>query len=365
MPIVGEVHLDGDGVMHGWCWDSTRPAERVTVQIELDETPVVILVASRFRDDLRERGYGDGYHAFMAALTRQLAQTQHPSLVQVREQKTGICFWQKLLGEFSIPADFAQTLAAARGDLAALAQSPALCRTAAFSTRLQASFAACGARLHQAAPEPLAFTLPASKTPRLSVVLDAGADATVLLTALRSAAPRLGETAAEFILTDAGENPEILAQTAQVQNLCYLRGSANGARRRNQAADLARGGALVFLDHAQGRLAAALASLNPTQLVIAPELAGAISRIAPALTQNLPQIDGPALGLRLACPTALFRTLGGFDPAMDDGAGLDFVDFALRAGAPMGVWRTAGPAVAATPQNADAGQHFVRRWLQR
>jgi len=148
-----------------------------------------------------------------------------------------------------------------------------------------------------------------------------------------------------------------------VQNLCYLRGPANGARRRNQAAALARGNALVFLDHAQGRLAAALASLDPTLVIIAPEQAAAISRIAPALAQNLPQIDGPALGLRLACPTALFRTHGGFDPAMDDGAGLDFVDFMLRAAPPLAVWRTAGPAAAATPQNADAGQRFVQRWL--
>jgi hypothetical protein len=48
----------------GWAWDAAHPKERVSVEIDDGVHPKAIVVADRFREDLKYDGRGDGKHAF-------------------------------------------------------------------------------------------------------------------------------------------------------------------------------------------------------------------------------------------------------------------------------------------------------------
>src|SRR5271168_4622731 len=175
MRILGGADLDSDGVVYGWCWSPDRPDERLMVEILIDDEVVSRLIASRFREDVRHRKFGDGYHGFTATLTRQIAAGAKRVLISARERVSGTCFWHRMLGEFAIPPETDARLQAARTVLGRLAHQPVLSGAAGTKTaRTAAALAALGERLHaragRAVPLPTLrpFTLPRTQTPSLS-----------------------------------------------------------------------------------------------------------------------------------------------------------------------------------------------------
>ncbi|WP_234732281.1 hypothetical protein [Acidocella facilis] len=62
--LYGEAHCDADWVLHGWCWNPATPSVRLTAELTIRGVMVRSVLASRFREDLRDRGVGDGYYAF-------------------------------------------------------------------------------------------------------------------------------------------------------------------------------------------------------------------------------------------------------------------------------------------------------------
>jgi hypothetical protein len=385
MTVLGDVVLNADGLLDGWCWNPDAPNARCTVEILIDEEIIHSVVASRPRDDLKFLKYGDGNHGFVATLTRQIAKASKRSAIRARDHASGHCFWQKPLGEFMLPDGFDDRLAGTRAMLDRLAHSPALRqgRRKAGGAVLNDNLARLGERLVGPADQPALpaparhFTLAALPEPSLSVIFDAGAEGAGALHAIRCAAHALGQANAEAILTDAGADPQTLRLQAQAGQLKYIfNPGAALATRRNQAVAMARGGIVLFVGLGDTRLddaLAALPALAADGLVISRGLADAARRVAPQDCESLEDAAVPAPeNFILAAPRALFTRHGGFDPDMDDGAGLDLLDWTLRAAragqkltAWHAPWSTPRPLPAAAPAAPDleAGHRFAARWV--
>lgn len=71
--IEGRIDAIQGGRVYGWAWDRAHPADRLEVEFRAegpDGNPLVLgrAVADRAREDLVGGGYGDGQHAFEAAI---------------------------------------------------------------------------------------------------------------------------------------------------------------------------------------------------------------------------------------------------------------------------------------------------------
>ena len=384
MRVLGEAALDEDGVVHGWCWSPDQPAARLTVELLVNQDVVSTLVASRFREDLRARKFGDGYHGFIVTLTKQIGLASKRSVISARESSSGICFWQKVFGEIAIPEGFDERLATTRAAIKHLGHSPAFGapRSGTKTENLTAALAALGTRLRTEAGIaqeqcfPRSFALPSLADPAISVILEAGPDFTTTLDELRHVAQALGQAGAEVVVTDDGSDPRGLQLQRQAENLKYILSPGQSpAGCRNLAAAAARGETLVFLNNAQGRLGAALREIHghaTDKLVISAGIADAVSRLAPGIAAGMADIPhAGGSGLLLAMPRALIGRHGGFDQQVDDGAGLDILDWVLRAakaGTPVAVWRSPWTPDAQPhrePNNIEAGRRFAERWVMR
>jgi len=377
MRILGEVSLDQDGVLHGWCWSPDKPSERRAVDIVIDRQIAVTLIASRFREDLRFRKFGDGYHGFTVTLAKQIANASSRSVISALDRASGICFWQKRFGEFSIPAEFDDRITALRGTLGTLAQTPSLGPdpAQAKSAQFAAALGRLGAKLAHppAAPATRQVILPNPSQPVISIILEAGANAAACLEHLRLGASAYTQSGAEIIMTDDGANPAILHTQNLAQNLKFLSlpGKSN-AERRNAAATTARAGTLAFLSPEPPGPATALTTLprdTREAIIISSTLANAAQRIAPNLIGTLPHTPTPTWpGLHLALQTHHLQTLGPLDPTIDDGTGLDLLDFILRAAqanTPLAIATPPHQTPAKPPQitNIEAGHRFAERWV--
>jgi len=341
--VVGEVALDPDGVLHGWCWSPARPDARLTIDICVDNVVAATVVASRFREDVRNRKFGDGYHGFTITLTKQLAQL--PGVISARERGSGRVFWHRLVGQTALPSGFDDRLAQAEAAICAAADAipaPGPGR----SGTLAAGIGAAGRRLRdraRAAPDDVPVRLGHAAAPRVSLILEAGADAARTEAMIIAAAEAIGKANAELILVDDGADPRTVYLPARIGDLRYFFEARGGvAARRNLGAAFARGEILVFLDDTGRRFDAGLAELAGL-----PDLAGSV--LLPKLAARLAGFAAPAparphLGLALAMARDVFESLGGFDAAVDDG----FAVAALAARAPadlrVEIWDEAGGA---------------------
>ena len=113
--IDGDAELGDDGVLQGWCWNAQKPNERQIVEILIDDRIVSTSVASRFREDLRTRKIGDGYHGFMTTLSRTLAEAGVRFVVTARERGSGRCFWRHIRGAHALPGNFPERMDALGG----------------------------------------------------------------------------------------------------------------------------------------------------------------------------------------------------------------------------------------------------------
>jgi len=336
IPAIGEVQVDPDGVISGWCFSPARPDERLTVEILINETVAATVVASRFLEELRNRGIGDGYHGFSVTLTRQLNRMGHSGIVSVREQETQYCFWHWVRGDFSLPPGFDERLAAARARIAMLAKR----LPAPTPVPLGPAFAALGRHLAGTT----ANERPAALPPRPPYSLVAPQDAA-------GTCP----PGAELVLFGAATFDAVAAQRAHA--CLHLPGRPQAARWRLALA--AAAGAHLVLCNRDLPSPADLAAL-PAGIVIPASIGAALQRLAPHLTtHDLPQ---GAPNILLATPRTTYKTLGGLTPTDDEAATLAIADFALRAAAaghPLHLTNAPTATPAATAQSANA---FLTRW---
>ncbi len=376
MAVLGEAALDADGVLHGWCWNPAHPAERRAIEILIDGRTAAMLVASRFREDLRFRKYGDGYHGFSVTLTRHIAMASRHSVLSARDRETGFTFWQKGFGEFAIPEDLDTRLDRLRASTSAGARSSGFAHSGDKTARLSNAFSQLSGILQARAGKPApqapqpAFALPRLASPALSVILDASGDATALelIRQLRLSVPALHRAGAEVILADDGVDSQTAKLQTQAQNLRYiLSPGATLAARRNASAAVARGNTLVFIKPGQGGLLG-LSETPPERIVVSGAIAGAIRRTAPSFAGSITPLPSAAPpGFMLAMPRGLIQTYGKFDTTVDDDNGLDILDWVLRAasnGAEITAWRGSESPIAPAPSpDIAAGRRFAERWI--
>jgi len=74
--IVGYIDSIGGSRVAGWAWNRQDPAERVAVEVRLDNQAVATVTADRPRADLERAGIGDGAHGFEARLPEPLAREE-------------------------------------------------------------------------------------------------------------------------------------------------------------------------------------------------------------------------------------------------------------------------------------------------
>ena len=70
--LSGYVDAIVSGRIYGWAWDASNPGRAVAVEIRHGEKLIGKVEASRFREDLKNIGVGDGRHAFEFELPDEL-----------------------------------------------------------------------------------------------------------------------------------------------------------------------------------------------------------------------------------------------------------------------------------------------------
>lgn len=62
---VGEIEYSDDYIVKGWALDKSCPDEPVSVLVKRNKATIDVLKPSYYRWDLKEKGYGAGYHGFI------------------------------------------------------------------------------------------------------------------------------------------------------------------------------------------------------------------------------------------------------------------------------------------------------------
>ncbi len=372
-PVQGALTQDG-GMVQGWCWSPRRAAERLQVTLLVDGVGVAHCVAARLRSELVRPGLCDGYHGFALALPAALSPF---AVIEARERESGYVFGRILPRETAEIHGWRARAAAAEDAVSALQDRLHPDWGRPRRARLSAAFGVMATRFQgragtasplPAAHLPAGLRLPRLAAPAVSLILDGGAATADLWETVRALAPLLAHHGAELVVTDDGAGTAS-AGLASLPGLAYCRVALPpGAGRANRAAEVARGGLLVFLR------AGAVSPLGVATLL---DRAGATILIGglAAATARQAGLDGVfagepgsvlRTGLSLLVPRETFLALGSLDPGVEDGADLAVLDFALRAraaGVEAASWRDVEPLAARpAPAAARARRRFVARW---
>jgi len=62
--IIGYVDGIDRGRLHGWVFDRTNPSRRLTVAVRDQRGHEMLVLADRYRADVHQSGFGDGYYGF-------------------------------------------------------------------------------------------------------------------------------------------------------------------------------------------------------------------------------------------------------------------------------------------------------------
>jgi hypothetical protein len=376
--LQGEV-IRKAGMVQGWCWSPARPTDRLQVALLIDGARLAVTRAGRLRSEIVRAGICDGYHGFSLALPADLSATAR---IEMQECDSGRIFGRLVPYETAESrvwrAEAERAYASAAALQEGLSASSGQPRWAALAPALGEM-----GRQFAGAPVPAPYRpgglrLTAVARPRVSLLLDTGFDATGAADSIGAVAPVLKHYQAELLVSDDGCRT-VSASLAALPGLglCFTR-AVPGAARANDAAKRARGEILVFL-RAGGVTSRGLAELldaaqGDTAAGAPAILIGGLAQVnaqQAGLGHVVPRVEGDTMrsGLSLLVPSAVFLTLGGFDPAMEDGADLPVLDFALRAqgaGHAVFAWRDSLPAALdPLPQAAAARECFARQLNDR
>ncbi len=397
--IIGELSQREDGLVEGWCHAHARPADRLEVDLFIDETLIASVTAASDRPDLRAAGFGDGMYGF--ALRLPVAIDATPTMLVARECATGTVFARLRLGTARIsgndpdPARLNDLLVQveevwerlntprpAANPERELTQGLAL---AGASLRAEAAGQTGSVPVLRDAMAGLArgLSLPVFAKPACTLLLPAGPDIEACAAAITSLAPWLVAIEAEMIVLDRpGDDARAALLPSLIPGLLYAASAArSGAGLSNDAAFAATGATLVFLSAPQSGIAypgiAELAhclrflARGDADALAGAASAGAIARLRSDLAATAPNCDIPAPAcLRLAISRDAFAHAGGFDQVMDtveSGTTLLDADLLLRAGllGRMPALLRPGvndePAAGAAP-GREAASRFTQRW---
>lgn len=91
--MQGKIDLvTSEGIVEGWCWNETAPAEKLTVSIKIDGSEVGRVFAGHYRADLLQAGIGDGFHFFRFVIPRHLMTLGKTHVLTVNDCVTGHVF---------------------------------------------------------------------------------------------------------------------------------------------------------------------------------------------------------------------------------------------------------------------------------
>jgi hypothetical protein len=347
--LLGDLQERSDGGFEGWCWAPGRPAERLQVDLLVNGTPAVSMVAAMFRRDLSVRGCGDGRHGFALRLPEGADPGTGECLITARERRSGRVFGQILRsGGGRRPPGLARADALAVS-VDALALDVASRRAArdqkAVAAPLRAALGQLSVTLTAQAAAPRSAAIPAAlraglpfvAAPLLTLVLVARR-ATGTLGRIAALSPALADAAAEILVADPGTDPAAALLPAAVPRLRYLRDgeAARPDSALRLAAAAARGRVMVLLDAAPASPSAAALLALARAVAAAPApllLAAAVAAVAPPAPPPLPSpLRLPAtLGLLIGGERPLWRALGAIDPVPPGATLTACADLALRA----------------------------------
>ena len=424
--ISGSIERSGPGRLEGWCWCAARPAERLSVEILLDDVPVATVVAAHFRRDLAKAWVGDGRHAFVVLAEDHgldPGRLDTATLIELREEATGQTVArlrqrpaQETTQERDVLAQLQQQLAPIqRAATAAVPRAPASQLRAAFAglgdrlaARATLPFDAAARHGHRVALAPLApappardtqieaigaaaeqltrrfspFHLPILGAPALSLVVSAG-EVELTWRGLADLAPGLEAIGGEILLVDPGTDPLTPLLGTIVGNLTLLPATGGWATTGNAAAAASRGDVLVWLDpDAAIRRTAPAALSTAVRAASGAVLLGARTRAAAVrlgvldllcpqdvVAQTPTPPDDAAAALLLAIGRTLFHRLGGLDTELGREPAVCALDLALKArllGHRVVAWPVARFAfVPCDPIAAEVASRFAARWRGR
>jgi len=361
MPIAkvdGEVQLAADGVLQGWSWNPKRPAERLVLEILIDDKVVSTFVASRFREDLRERGIGDGYYGFTATLPKSLLDAGHKFVISARERASGYCFWRQVRGEPSLPDEFAGRFAEAQHRISRVAQSKRfqMLGTTSSTSRIVKEMRNLGTHLltcaqagrHQVSPVVNARTallrhtaqvsLDVFRNPKVSIILIADSTCNDVLSAISAVVPNLTAMEASLLLIDRGTHDCVALAPSLFGDLRYIFDTRNDlASLLANALKYTNGDLLVFIRSPGKNIARGLRTIvshmNDTNSVYVNSRSAEIAfGICAESSENAPKgSTGVPVGLDFAGPRAIFERLRGCLELSDCITGAQDVDLAIRA----------------------------------
>jgi hypothetical protein len=354
----GEAQLGADGVLQGWCWNPNRPTERLVLEILINERIVSTFVASRFREDLRDRDIGDGYYGFIATLTKSLVDAGDNFVISARERGSGSCFWRQVTGESGLPQDFAARFAEVRHRFSRVARSSRFrtLGTSSFTSRVSTELGALGmhlrpeTRLDNGYLPPIARARSALlqqtarvdieiiRSPKVAVIIIADSTSNDVLSTISAVVPTLTIIGASLLLIDRGSNADVALAPSIFGNLRYIFDP-----RYNLGSMLA-----VALKYSHGDLLIVIR--NPGESIVQglPEIVAQMHDsssvymnarsvemaygISAESSEDLSRWRAKfSIGLEFAGRRELFAQFRGFSLTKDRLTGLEDVDLAIRA----------------------------------
>ncbi len=367
--LDGDAQLAADGVLQGWCWNPKRPAERLVVEILINERIVSTFVASRFREDLPARNIGDGYYGFISTMAKSLLDAGDNFVISARERASGCCFWRHVRGESGLPNDFAGRFAEAQQQLSRVARSShlrALGRPS-LTSRISMELGALGMHLQTAArlddtphrapiararAELLQQTAPRIleilRNPKIALIIIADSASSEVLSAISGIVPTLNSLEASLLLIDRGSEADVALAPSLFGNLRYVFDPRSDLR--SLLADALRyshGDLLLFMRNPREGIARCLPEIvaqmnagdsvymNARSVEIAYEICAESAEHLSGRHTNFP------LCLEFAGKRELFERFDAVLSSKDTVTGLEDVDLAIRAirdGIELCVW---------------------------
>jgi hypothetical protein len=355
-PILdGDGQLGADGVLQGWCWNAKKPADRQIVEILINERIVASIVASRFREDLRQRYIGDGYYGFVATITKSLAEAGNNFAITARERTSGCCFWRQIRGQTALPTDFADRLMNVQNRFSLVAWSrevamldaestasnipKALCELGATLQRREAQHLPPIARARAALLQRTVTAIaPIIRHPRVAIIFISDSISHDAISALSAVISALNSMDASLLLIDRGSNAEVSLCPSLFRNLRYIFNAQRGLRALlADALQYSHGDYLVFLRNPDASLARGLpevvARLRESGSVYLNsgsfEIASKLCAEPPA--QPARQSALLPIGLTFAGRRDAFERISGLLQPEDEVTTCPDIDFAIRA----------------------------------